>query len=198
MGGFSGGANAGGGGSKSGGNPNYRNNNANTGIVGGGSVANNKTRGSAFGRAARDVGNFIARGGFTGAIIRGVTGANKKGKAKAKDKKINDSLLETSDYQGDVSKKPTQALTYEGGGRDQDNPQGIQLAKKVAEINETILSPAKIQAEAANNVKGPTTTEMSADQIALANKRKGRRSTNITAKKTLAKNYKLSEKTLLG
>jgi hypothetical protein len=39
---------------------------------------------------------------------------------------------------------------------------------------------------------------MSADEILLANKRKGRKQTNITAKATLAKNYKLSEKTLLG
>ncbi len=39
---------------------------------------------------------------------------------------------------------------------------------------------------------------MSADQINIANKRKGRRITNLTAKKTLDKDYKLSEKTLLG
>jgi len=39
---------------------------------------------------------------------------------------------------------------------------------------------------------------MNASQILLANKRRGRKVTNITAKKTLAKNYTLSEKTLLG
>jgi len=38
---------------------------------------------------------------------------------------------------------------------------------------------------------------MSADEILLANKRKGRSITNIN-KKTLAKDYKLSKKTLLG
>ena len=61
-----------------------------------------------------------------------------------------------------------------------------------------ILGPGEIQKEAANTIKGPTTTEMSASETALANKRKGRRSTNITAKKTLAKNYTLSKKSLLG
>jgi len=39
---------------------------------------------------------------------------------------------------------------------------------------------------------------MSADQISLANKRKGRRITNITGATGLAKKYTLSKKTLLG
>ena len=49
--------------------------------------------------------DFISKGGVTGAVIRGVTGAIEKSKAKAKDRKINDSYLGSSDYQGDVSKK---------------------------------------------------------------------------------------------
>jgi len=71
-------------------------------------------------------------------------------------------------------------------------PQGIEIAKKVD------TKVADVQKEAANKIKGPTSTEMSADQINVANKRKGRRITNLTAKKTLDKDYKLSEKTLLG
>ena len=111
--------------------------------------------------AAKNVGKFVASGGFTGAVIRGLTKAsNRKNK-----------------------KDP--------------NPQGIELAK-ASTTSATILGPAEIQKEAANTVKGPTTTEMSADQISLANKRKGRRATNITAKKTLANNYTLSKKSLLG
>jgi len=77
-----------------------------------------------------------------------------------------------------------------------NEPEGIELAK-ASTTSATILGPGEIQKEAANNVKGPTTTEMSADQISLANKRKGRRATNIN-KKTLAKDYTLSKKTLLG
>ena len=71
-------------------------------------------------------------------------------------------------------------------------PQGIEVAKQVD------TKVADVQKEAANKIKGPTSIEMSADQINIANKRKGRRITNLTAKKTLDKDYKLSEKTLLG
>lgn len=85
-----------------------------------------------------------------------------------------------------------------GGGNGKDNnAQGIELAKS-ATGSATILGPGEIQKQASNNISGPTTAEMSADQIALANKRKGRRSTNVTAKTTLANNYTLSKKTLLG
>ena len=94
--------------------------------------------------------------------------------------------------------------TITGGGNKQLQgsdgyvaPQGIELAKS-ANGSATATGPGEIQKTAANNVKGPTTTEMSADQILLASKRKGRKSTNLTAKKTLANNYTLSKKSLLG
>ena len=86
------------------------------------------------------------------------------------------------------------------GGNDNDNTinkQGIELAK-ASTTSATISGPGEIQKEAANTIKGPTTTEMSAAQINVANKRKGRKSTNITAKKILNENYTLSKKTLLG
>jgi len=70
-------------------------------------------------------------------------------------------------------------------------PQGIEVAKQVD------TKVADVQKEAANKIKGPTSTEM-ANQINVANKRKGRRITNLTAKKTLDKDYKLNETTLLG
>ena len=133
--------------------------------------------------------DFITGGGFTGAVIRAVIGGVKKAKKKTKQNLM--------DYEGQAygvtpMKNPSKNI----GGAGQDNPQGIELAK-ASTTSATILGPAEIQKEAANNVKGPTTTEMSADQISLANKRKGRRATNIN-KKTLAKDYTLSKKTLLG
>ena len=70
-----------------------------------------------------------------------------------------------------------------------------KVSKYVKKIDPKI---ADVQKEAANKIKGPTSIEMSADQINIANKRKGRKITNLTAKKTLDKDYKLSEKTLLG
>ena len=85
--------------------------------------------------------------------------------------------------------------TLQSSGR-LDNPQGIELAKS-ATGSATILGPAEIQKTAANN-KGTTDTTTTAALTNIANKRKGRKITNLTAKKTLDKDYKLSEKTLLG
>ena len=83
-----------------------------------------------------------------------------------------------------------------GGGNNIDNPQGIEFAK-AATGSATISGPGEIQKTAANT-KGLTDATMSAAQTNVANKRKGRKSTNITAKKTLDNNYTLSKKTLLG
>ena len=123
-------------------------------------------------------------------VLKGVSKMFSAGKKKNAEIKANNALLGTSDFQGEVKKA--------NFGRDTgDYLQGIELAK-ASTTSATILGPGEIQKQAANNILGPTTTEMSADQISLANKRKGRRSTNITAKKTLANNYTLSKKTLLG
>jgi len=81
-------------------------------------------------------------------------------------------------------------------GGNSDIKQGIELAKS-ATGSATILSPGEIQKTAANT-KGLTDVTMSAAQTNVANKRKGRRATNFTAKKTLDKNYTLSKKSLLG
>jgi len=116
--------------------------------------------------------DFIAGGGITGAVIRAI-----KNIKTTKEKK---------DYKSNVDDR---------GGN--NLPQGIELAK-ASTTSATILGPKEIQKEAANTIKGPTTTEMTADQILLANKRKGRKITNITGPKGLAKNVKLSKKTLLG
>ena len=134
--------------------------------------------------------DFITGGGIGGAVIRAVIGGVKKAKKKSKQNLM--------DYEGQAAgvtrmRSPSKNI----GGAGQDNPQGIELAK-ASTTSATILGPAEIQKEAANNVKGPTTTEMSANQILLANKRKGRRITNITGATGLAKKYTLSKKTLLG
>ena len=153
---------------------------------------NNKTR---FGYSKpkstiSKIGNFITRGGFTAAIVRAVTSGIKTANKKSKQNKM--------DYEGQAAGVTTmKSPSLNIGGEGQDKAQGIELAK-TSTTSATILGPAEIQKEAANNVKGPITTEMTAGQISLANKRKGRRATNITAKKTLANNYTLSKKSLLG
>tara|TARA_R110002020_G_scaffold72366_3_gene186334 strand:- start:170 stop:745 length:576 start_codon:yes stop_codon:yes gene_type:complete len=150
-------------------------------------------------KAVSQVADFIKGGGVTGAILRGLTKTfdpKKNRKSKSGDVYGYDEAKEKIDY-----KAPPTMNT--GGGGD-NNPQGIELAK-ASTTSATILGPAEIQKEAANEIKGPTSVEMSApstaltaDQILLASKRRGRRTTNMTAKKTLDKNYTLSKKTLLG
>ena len=145
------------------------------------------------------IGDFIKGGGVTGAILKGLTKTfdpKRNRKSKSGDVYGYDEAKEKIDF-----KAPPKINN--GGGRD-NNPQGIELAK-ASTTSATILGPAEIQKEAANEIKGPTSVEMSApstaltaDQILLASKRKGRRTTNMTAKKTLDKNYTLSKKTLLG
>ena len=65
--------------------------------------------------------------------------------------------------------------------------QGIELAKLYSDkVGET-------QKKAANNVKGPTSLE-----IAAQNKRKGRRATRLTSATGATEEYKLSKKSILG
>ena len=143
-----------------------------------------------FSSAAKKAAKFVATGGVTGAILRSLTSNSKK---KNKDGYGGEAYgYNEADEKIDYKENP-----FTNGSGNDNQPKGIELAK-ASTGSATILGPGEIQKEAANNVKGPTTTEMSADEILLANKRKGRKQTNITAKATLAKNYKLSEKTLLG
>ena len=159
-----------------------------------GQKTSSRSGGNGFTSAVKKVAKFVATGGITGAILRGITSSSKK--KNKKDSSGNVYGGEAFGYNEAEEKKDYKPNSFSGGGRD-DNPQGIEFAK-ASTTSATILGPAEIQKEAANNVKGPTTTEMTAGQISLANKRKGRRSTNITAKKTLANNYTLSKKSLLG
>jgi hypothetical protein len=138
------------------------------------------------------LGDFIRGGGVTGAVIRSVVKSYKTAKKKSKQNLM--------DYEGQAAgvTRMKSPISNTGGGNGRDNnPQGIELAK-ASTTSATILGPKEIQKEAANTIKGPTTTEMTADQILLANKRKGRKITNITGATGLAKKYTLSKKTLLG
>ena len=142
--------------------------------------------------------DFIKGGGVVGAVVRGVTGAIEKGKAKAKDRKINDTYLGSPDYQGDVSAKPRSVDPRTG--RDNDGPtiatvtnkKSIEQPKVKSQMNNTDVKSDMITAEA------PAITEMSADEIALKNKRKGRKKTILTSVTGVDDYPTLSKKTLLG
>ena len=136
---------------------------------------------------------FIKGGGVTGAVVRGVTGAIEKSKAKAKDRKINDSYLGSPDYQGDVSKKPRSVDPRTGRDNDNDNNQkSIEQPKVKSQMSNTDVKSDMITA------KAPAAAEMTADEILLKNKRKGRKSTVLTSVSGVDAYPTLSKKTLLG
>ena len=99
----------------------------------------------------------------------------------------------TSRGSGKVDAMGRAINTPDGGS---NNPQGIELAKS-ATGSATVKGPEEIQKTAANT-KGTTDTIMTAAQINIANKRKGKKVTNQTAKTVLTEDYKLSKKKLLG
>ena len=81
----------------------------------------------------------------------------------------------------------TRRITWTISKHFKKKQQGIELAKSVdSKVGET-------QKNAANNVKGPTSLE-----IAAQNKRKGRRATMLTSATGGTEEYKLSKKSLLG
>ena len=144
----------------------------------------------------KQVVDFIKGGGVTGAIIGGVSNAVKKAKARAKDRIINDNYLGSPDYQGDVSAKPRSIDPRTGRDNDNGNNQvtqkSIEQPKVKSQMNNTDVKSDMITAEA------PAITEMSADEIALKNKRKGRKKTILTSVTGVDDYPTLSKKTLLG
>tara|TARA_R110002012_G_C11451349_1_gene591795 strand:+ start:95 stop:655 length:561 start_codon:yes stop_codon:yes gene_type:complete len=185
MGGFGGGNSNGGNGGRAS-NPNQRS--------GASEARSSKSKSNNDRGSNNPIVNYIKGGGIIGAAVRGLKKASKKSKQNA------------MDYEGQaagVTPMRSPAASPRDGGGDNNNysktstPQGIELAKQ-STTSATILGPAEVQKEAANTIKGPTSPEMSAAQISVANKRKGRKVTNLTSKKTLDRNYTLSKKTLLG
>ena len=110
---------------------------------------------------------------------------------------MTDEMLSSTEGLKTLREKTKYTTAGDLGGKGGKGAEGIELAK-ASTTSATILGPAEIQKNAANTIGGPTSLEMSADEILLANKRKGRKITNITGPTGLAKDYKLSKRTLLG
>ena len=147
--------------------------------------------------AAKKVGNFIATGGVTGAIVRGVSGAIEKSKAKAKDRKINDTYLGSSDYQGDVSKKPRSVDPRTGRDNDNNNQptqKSIEQPKVASQMDNSDVKSDLITADKT----APTSVEMTQDEINVANKRGKKTKTILTSVVGDKSNATLSKKVLLG
>ena len=155
--------------------------------------AQKASRKNEFSSAAKKVVDFVKGGGVIGALARGISDGVKNAKATSKDRKINDSLLGTSDYQGGVSRN--RGSIDPRTGRDNNNQvtqKSIEQPKVKSQMNNTDVKSDLITAEA------PAITEMTADEIALKNKRKGRKKTILTSVTGVDDYPTLSKKTLLG
>ena len=151
--------------------------------------AKKTSRRNEFSSAAKKVGNFIKKGGVTGAII----GAFKEGARKSK--------ANVMDYEGQAAGvTPMRAPRDPRTGRDNDRPKiatvtnkkSIEQPKVKSQMNNTDVKSDMITAEA------PAITEMTADELALKNKRKGRKKTILTSVTGVDDYPTLSKKTLLG
>ena len=154
----------------------------------GGGGNNNKTK---FGytkpkSTLQKVGDFIQGGGIVGSVIRGVKEGAKKSKANV------------MDYEGQAAGvTPMRAPKDARTGRDNDNnnqptQKSIEQPKVASQMDNSNLKSDLITAEA------PAVTEMTADEIALKNKRKGRKKTILTSVTGVNQYPTLSKKTLLG
>ena len=129
--------------------------------------------------------NFIKGGGFTGAIIRGISGAIQKSKT-------DKALQGTSDYQGSKSKSNVGFTNNNGGGNDNNN-QPVIIKKNIG--GNTIQTTAPTEAEVSQSETA------NADAAALKVKKRGRSMTMLTGSKGVGKtssNYSLGKKSLLG
>ena len=110
---------------------------------------------------------------------------SKKNQAKA-DKKTNDSLVGTSDYQGDLDSKSKNNNNNNNGGNGGEGA-NILIAPTVAEVS---------QSNAAN-----ATTPVEEDPLYLRKKKtkaKGRSATILTSSKGVDEGLTLGKKSLLG
>ena len=141
--------------------------------------------------------DFIKDGGVTGMVVRGVTSAIEKSKAKAKDRKINDTYLGSSDYQGDVSKKPRSVDPRTGKDNDNNNQptqKSIEQPKVDSQMDNSEVKSDLIMADKT----APTDVEMTDDELLLKRKRGRKTKTVLTSVVGDTSKATLSKKTLLG
>jgi len=145
-------------------------------------------------RGEGGLGSFIAGGGVTGMVVRAISGQIQKSKAKAKDRKTNDSYLGSPDYQGDVSKKSRSVDARTGKDNDRPNQKSIEQPKVKSQMNNSEIKSGLIVADKI----APTDVEMTAEEKLVARKRGKKTKTilsSVTGDNTKAT---LSKKTLLG
>jgi hypothetical protein len=136
-------------------------------------------------RAFEKVGEFVKTGGVTGAVVRGITNAVRRGR-------VNTSLMGTSDYQGSSTRSSATNSMNDGRG---DNNSGNQVVQ-----SPTVKSPTSIEV---SQVAPEVTSEearASANELILKKRRGRGRSLMIATSPEGVKDQSLtlSQKTLLG
>ena len=145
----------------------------------------------------KQVVDFIKGGGVVGAVVRGISKGIAKSKAKAKDRKINDTYLGSSDYQGDVSKKPRSVDPRTGKDNDNNNQptqKSIEQPKVDSQMDNSEVKSDLIMADKI----APTDVEMTDDELLLKRKRGKKTRTILTSVTGDTSKAKLSKKVLLG
>ena len=152
-------------------------------------------------KAKDKVVDFISGGGVTGMVVRAISGQVEKSKAKAKDRKINDTYLGSPDYQGDVSKKPTRNPRT-GNDNDNDNSQvtqkSIEQPKVKSQMNNSEVKSNLITATGPTDIEMANTTEMSEEEKLIKRKRGKKTKTILSSVTGDNSQATLSQKTLLG
>jgi hypothetical protein len=131
------------------------------------------------------VGDFVKTGGVTGAVVRGVTNAVRRGR-------VNTDLMGTSDYQGSSTRSSATNSMNDGRG---DNNSGNQVVQAP-----TVKAPTSIEV---SQVAPEVTSEearASANELILKKRRGRGRSLMIATSPEGVKDQSLtlSQKTLLG
>ena len=153
----------------------------------------------------KQVVDFITGGGITGAVVRGISKGITNAKAKAKDRKINDTYLGSPDYQGDVSKKPTKVTTPVGGNDNDNNPppkvetkKSTEQPKVKSQMNNSEVKSDLITATGPTDIEMANTTEMSEEEKLIKRKRGKKTKTILSSVTGDNSQATLSQKTLLG
>ena len=142
--------------------------------------------------------DFIKDGGVTGMVVRAISGQVEKSKAKAKDRKINDTYLGSPDYQGDVSKKPTRNLRTGENNNNDFNPKSVEQPKVKSQMNNSEVKSDLITATGPTDIEMANTTEMSEEEKLIKRKRGKKTKTILSSVTGDNSQATLSQKTLLG
>ena len=148
--------------------------------------AKKTSRRNEFSSAVKKVGKFIATGGVTGAIVRGITQGAKKSKQNV------------MDYEGQAAGvTPMRAPKDPRTGRDNDNnnnQKSIEQPKVASQMDNSEVKSDLIMADKT----APTDVEMTDDELLLKRKRGRKTKTVLTSVVGDTSKATLSKKTLLG